>query len=60
MSYFKSVDFNQDNRIDLAEALEFKNISIASTDPIPAWFVEMDMNDDGKISPNEFDWDLSD
>ena len=60
MSYFKSVDLNLDNRIDYAEVLEFKNISIASTDPIPAWFVEMDMDNDGKISPNEFDSDLSD
>merc|ERR1711953_484255 len=60
LAYFKSVDLNLDNRIDFAEALEFKNISIASTDPIPAWFVEMDMDNDGKISPNEFDSDLSD
>jgi len=60
LSYFKFVDLNLDNRIDYAEVLEFKNISIASTDPIPAWFVEMDMDNDGKISPNEFDSDLSD
>ena len=57
--YFNSIDENRDQFLDRREASRFlkerKNISM----PNMSWFSKMDINNDGRISPNEFDEDLN-
>ena len=62
--HFNAVDTDRNLKIELQEALEhlgksengifqqFKNLFT------PIWFSKMDTNQDGIISPNEFDQDL--
>ena len=62
---FKNLDRDGDQFLSLIEATEsFENDNTmrgrGNDEQIPAWFTEMDMNRDGKISPSEFDRDLKD
>ena len=62
--HFNAVDIDQNLKIELQEALEhlgksengifqqFKNLLT------PIWFSKMDTNQDGILSPNEYDQDL--
>jgi hypothetical protein len=57
--YFNIIDMNQDHFLNEREARQFlqnkRNISSAKN----FWFSKMDRNNDGLISPNEFDADLN-
>ncbi len=57
--YFNVIDINQDHFLNEREARKFlqnkRNISLAKN----FWFSKMDLNNDGLISPNEFDADLN-
>ena len=57
--YFKLIDKNQDQFLSRREASQFlkekRNISM----PNKSWFSKMDRDNDGLISPNEFDKDLN-
>ena len=59
VNYFNIIDKNQDNFLNKQEARQFlqnkRNISLANN----LWFSKLDQNNDGLISPNEFDADLN-
>ena len=59
VNYFNIIDKNQDNFLNKQEARQFlqskRNISLANN----LWFSKLDQNNDGLISPNEFDKDLN-
>ena len=60
VKYFNFIDKNQDNFLNRREAIQFlqnkRNISGANNN---FWFSKMDHNNDGLISPREFDEDLN-
>ena len=57
--FFKFLDKNQDNFLSKGEASQFlrnnRSISLENN----SWFLMMDQNNDGRISPNEFDEELN-
>jgi hypothetical protein len=59
VNYFDIIDMNQDHFLNEQEARKFlqnkRNISLAKN----LWFSKIDRNNDGLISPNEFDADLN-
>ena len=53
---FKVMDLDRNRYIELNEALAFFNSTLEVNEQ---WFLNMDINNDGKISPQEFDDDLA-
>jgi hypothetical protein len=57
--FFKFLDKNQDNFLSKGEASQFLQNNRSIPLENNSWFSKMDGNNDGLISPNEFDEDLN-
>jgi Ca2+-binding EF-hand superfamily protein len=59
MRFFQFLDKNQDNYLNVGEARQFLQNNRSIPLENNSWFLRMDQNNDGFISPNEFDEDLN-